>query len=441
LASGLTARIEAQECQQWILRSDVGSPGARRNHTMAYDSDRGVTVLFGGEIWDAKLHLIFNLQDTWEYDGIQWKPVIIDGPIPPPRAWAAMCYDSVRHEVVLCGGINTDDYLSDTWVLRPTTPGHGVWVQRPDIPDASAGGPPRYGLAGHAMVFHEALGVAVMMGGTTAEPAGVDGPGTVRSSSLFTWNGTQWLFSGWMFPWSYQGPTRHAMAYDRDTKTVMVLGGEYYYFLGTVSPVPPYPRDYTDFTTSSYFPICFSCTYHGGTTLPGGGTVPREQHAMVYDPDRKAIEVVGGINVTGLTPGDPQSLHEELVPFTTAAGKPDYRIETRNTVAPPRNRHAMVYDLRRKTSVLFGGSQNDDAPNDETWEFGLGARQRVYVDLNNVGPKSGSIEHPFSTLGQALNTLYCPAKIVIRSGTYQEAPVTIESPVDLETVNGPVEIR
>src|SRR5687767_751327 len=40
----------AQSCVQWVKRTSVGSYGQRYRHAMAYDSDRGVTVFFGGEI-------------------------------------------------------------------------------------------------------------------------------------------------------------------------------------------------------------------------------------------------------------------------------------------------------------------------------------------------------------------------------------------------------
>src|SRR5262249_22445088 len=34
----------------WTQRTNVGSPGVRTNHPMAYDSVTGKTVLFGGEV-------------------------------------------------------------------------------------------------------------------------------------------------------------------------------------------------------------------------------------------------------------------------------------------------------------------------------------------------------------------------------------------------------
>jgi hypothetical protein len=37
-------------CLQWVQRIDVGSPGDRAGHSMAYDVHRGVTVFFGGDI-------------------------------------------------------------------------------------------------------------------------------------------------------------------------------------------------------------------------------------------------------------------------------------------------------------------------------------------------------------------------------------------------------
>jgi hypothetical protein len=89
----------AQDCVRWISRTDIGSPGPRWGHAMAYDSDRGVTVLFGGSLFTPAD--FFPLDETWEFDGTQWRRIIIDGTSPSERTGGAMCYDTVRQEMVL----------------------------------------------------------------------------------------------------------------------------------------------------------------------------------------------------------------------------------------------------------------------------------------------------------------------------------------------------
>jgi hypothetical protein len=97
---------------------------------MAYDSDRGVTVLFGGSLFTPAD--FFPLDETWEFDGTQWRRIIIDGTSPSKRTGGAMCYDTVRQEMVLFGGFNSRR-LKDTWVYRSNGPGHGIWIQKADL--------------------------------------------------------------------------------------------------------------------------------------------------------------------------------------------------------------------------------------------------------------------------------------------------------------------
>src|SRR5262245_19060472 len=71
----MNALAQSQLCMRWVQRTDVGSPGDRRHHAMAYDSDRGVVVLFGGEAGEF-------LQGTQEYDGARWRAISFAGGQP-----------------------------------------------------------------------------------------------------------------------------------------------------------------------------------------------------------------------------------------------------------------------------------------------------------------------------------------------------------------------
>ena len=77
---------------------------------MAYDSARGVTVLFGG--YGA---FGYPVDDTWEWDGNTWALRSATG--PSPRRDHAMVYDSARSTVVLFGGVSLYVPKGDTWVL------------------------------------------------------------------------------------------------------------------------------------------------------------------------------------------------------------------------------------------------------------------------------------------------------------------------------------
>ncbi len=76
-------------------------PVARRQHAMAYDARRGRLVLFGGVTYDPLRFQVF-LNDTWEWDGLNWHYRTSDG--PAPRSNPAMTYDSSRGVIVMTGG-------------------------------------------------------------------------------------------------------------------------------------------------------------------------------------------------------------------------------------------------------------------------------------------------------------------------------------------------
>lgn len=91
----------------WQLRSSIG-PAGRYLHTMAYDEALQKTFLFGGK------SLGVTNGDTWAWDGNSWTPVSTTG--PSARSAHGMTYDSIRNKTILFGGntIGTAT-LNDTW--------------------------------------------------------------------------------------------------------------------------------------------------------------------------------------------------------------------------------------------------------------------------------------------------------------------------------------
>jgi len=68
-------------------------------------------LLFGGAEIDTS---VTNLNDTWLWDGAQWKQVKVEG--PPARVHPALAFDESRKVVVMTGGSNGPNViLSDTW--------------------------------------------------------------------------------------------------------------------------------------------------------------------------------------------------------------------------------------------------------------------------------------------------------------------------------------
>ncbi len=107
----------------WVLRTDIVQPPKRSWTGFAYDSDRGVCVLYGG--YSASPGATYH--DHWEYDGLEW---VQRTPPQTPlgRYQHAMVYDSDRKRVYLFGGYQVEapsgprsdlwEYDGTTWTLR-----------------------------------------------------------------------------------------------------------------------------------------------------------------------------------------------------------------------------------------------------------------------------------------------------------------------------------
>lgn len=84
---------------------------------MAFDSTRGVTVLFGGGVYPSS-------DDTWEWNGTTWSQSLVNG--PGARSLHAMTYDSARGVTVFFGGFYDAPFreedqgpFSETWEYGP----------------------------------------------------------------------------------------------------------------------------------------------------------------------------------------------------------------------------------------------------------------------------------------------------------------------------------
>jgi hypothetical protein len=90
-------------------RVDAPGPAARVSPGAAFDSKRGLMILFGGSGPSG------FLGDTWSFDGSVWKKIADSG--PEARAMGYMAYDKRRDRIVLFGGRKgwPDGDLNDTW--------------------------------------------------------------------------------------------------------------------------------------------------------------------------------------------------------------------------------------------------------------------------------------------------------------------------------------
>ena len=183
---------------RWTQTAPAVSPPAVAGGTMAYDSSRRVSVLFGGSGSAG------NSSSTWEWDGTNWTQ---RGPAtsPPARVWAAMTYDSARGRIVLFGGDGPNGLLADTWTYDGTT-----WTQ---MSPASAPSP----RDGSALTFDPSRGRAVLFGGHDSNG---------RLADTWEWDGAHWM----QIPTTTAPHARfwESIAFDTQRGKTVLFGGDHF---------------------------------------------------------------------------------------------------------------------------------------------------------------------------------------------------------------------
>lgn len=243
----------------WNKRNSGQAP-ARQDAGMAYDSDRGVCVMFGGGTNLFLADTPFN--DTWEWDGFVWKLRLGNDPAaadrPPPLEKPIMVYDSVRKRTVLLG--SSEHIGSQVNPVTRTWEWDGnVWMARSNAP------PPR---VDSAMAFDSSRGVSVVFGGT-------DYNSPVDLNDTWTWDGSTWKLA------SSGGPPardQHAMAFDLRRKVLVLFGG----FNGDI--LAPFNDTY-------------EWDGHSWSLIPSAdvfGMTPRRLHRMWYETGTQRLIVFGG---------------------------------------------------------------------------------------------------------------------------------------------------
>lgn len=270
---------------QWTQLNVLGpTPPPRAFHAMAYDSNRRVTVLFGGGNFDCK-------SDTWEYDGQSWALKATTG--PSPRSNVSMVYDSARNVSVLVAGF-CSGAVGETWEWNGS-----LWTQR-----TFTGGSPS-ARNDYAMAYDASRGVVVLHGGG----------GGAAASETWEYDGVAWTLKA-----GANGPSRasHAMVFDSDRNLCVMFGGngpgDVWTYDGTTwvqhpTATGPSPRFYMPMV---YDPIRKVCVIHGGNTngpsqigtfewngtswreLSVGGRGAWQGDRMVFDTARNQIVSFGG---------------------------------------------------------------------------------------------------------------------------------------------------
>lgn len=304
-------KVAVAQSSRWELVSNTGSyPIAY--HKMVFDSLRGVILLHGGN--RGPDYSLESLNETWEWDGMNWTLVSTEG---PAICQQGMAYDSDRGVAVLFGGENPYGTLADpyTWEWDSNV---RTW-KRFDTTYME-------GCANSSMVYDQEHKLMIMHGGEIR--------GSISrsiSSQTWAWNGKEWTLL------TSDGPARsmHQMVYDTGRQKTILFGGwsgvsgefptestwEYdgSSWKNIPTPVDPPGRVYFTFAFDSIrnvavlfgggtygnaafykgFPtIVRSDTWEWNgkewTEIDTSGPAGRWLAAMAYDPLRKKMVLLGG---------------------------------------------------------------------------------------------------------------------------------------------------
>jgi hypothetical protein len=187
----LSSALAAQDT--WTKATPSNIPAGRTHQSMAYDSKRGVVVMFGGT--DA------GEDETWEYDGKTWA-LIKPTSSPKARRFQKMVYDEGRGVIVMFGGVDRQSArFRDTWEYDGKT-----WVDRGTLPVNEG----RYNFA---MAYDKLHKQVVRFGG--------GGPGGEQGDT-HVWGGNTWKLVSTTGPSKREAPV---MAYDGVAQRIILSGG------------------------------------------------------------------------------------------------------------------------------------------------------------------------------------------------------------------------
>lgn len=278
----------------WTQKQDIG-PKPRMSHRMAFDATRNLTVLFGGTALAGGL---FN--DTWEWDGKLWTQVGDMG--PSPRSDHAMAFDIERKRTILFGGEGSDQKLGDTWEWDGEN-----WTQL-----SNSGPQPR---KNHALVYDSKRKRIILFGGETVDGA---------TNDTWEFNGEEWS------QLDNSGPSArqlHSMTYDSIRDRVILFGG-------------------VADSNSNGLNDTWEWNGTNWTQVSDFGPPPCIRGSMVFMKNNSVL--FGGANSLNTSP--PPVLFDNTWGW-------DGRHWTQYQDIGPSERwgHAAVFDVKRKSIMLFGG--------------------------------------------------------------------------------------
>ena len=326
---------------------------ARAGSSSAYDSARGVTVVFGG--WNGQA----LLNDTWEYDGNSWVKRSLPNS-PSPRAGASMAYSPAEGRLILFGGFTSSGgggFVSDTWQYDGTN-----WIQRAPVTVPSA-------RAFAAAAADPSRSVVELFGGLQ-KWCDADGDGDDSScaaaylADTWEWDGNNWVHRAPTASPSARGLV--AMSYDSARARTVLFGG----------------LDASGLRQDTW-------EYNGTTwsQVSGSGPSARGANGIVYDSARAKTVLFGGCQKTSTADGGTWEWDGSSWVSQASYGSPGSRAGA-----------TFVFDSHRSRTVLMGGLQTSTCeplgnPTGDTWELALpvaGAATGLSVTADETSIPAGA---------------------------------------------------
>lgn len=303
-----------------IRDGTANSPGVLLNQAVAFDSQRQVTVFFGGE---NALTSVFDTSDTWEWNGANWTKR--NSGQAPSRASAAMAYDSDRGVCVMFGG-GTNIFIgetpfNDTWEWNGST-----WTLRQGNNPTSPYQPPP--MESPRLAYDSIRKRTVLLG--SSQHIGFD---YRPITNTWEWDGNNWSVHTNAPPPRVQS----AMAFDPIRGVTVLFGG-------------------SDYENNAY--LNDTWTWDGTLWRRAAVTrapTPRTEHAMAFDARRQVLILFGGFD--GNIEAPLLDTHE----WNGTSWR--YATNANALGLTGRRLHQMWYETGQQRAMVFGGTASSRAPN------------------------------------------------------------------------------
>ncbi|MHA2238776.1 MAG: Kelch repeat-containing protein [Candidatus Hodarchaeales archaeon] len=297
---------------------------------MVYDSNRNITILFGGMIGNGGS----VLSDTWEFNSSNqvWNKVKTEGN-PSGRFNFGFAFDSNNQKVILFGGMNSNyDRSDEMWVYDPSD---RIWSKlSPQIHPSPRSDP--------EMVYDSDNNIIILFGGYNIDETLLD------DTWIYFINNNTWKER---FP--EMGPEArygHSMCYQTQKQRTILFGGR---VEGLTNEIWEY-----DYLTNSWEEL-----------LLNEKPSVRYWHDMVYNPADNSLLLFGGDN-------DQFPLRALADTWVLNISANEWIEVSPHSNPEARNGHTMVYDLQSRQSILFGGLGEDYQKNyQNTWSFSYTSRE------------------------------------------------------------------